>query len=573
MKRNLLLALVFVATSAVAQFTNDPALNSIVRDSSGPEEVVPICALNPQYGTTYVSWFNQNGMGSYDFSMQALDNFGYHAFQPSSLTVSNFPQSTAIFVYDTKVDNTNSMVSGFQDERSGVLDVVAYRVDQSGNFQWGSSGISLKDSAASGGIAPNVGILPSNDAVIAWIADGSPKDWISIRKISPAGNFLWASPTRIIDSTGVASFSRPQIVPMLNDDFMILYVRQTGSGLPASAMYMQRYDASGNPVWASPVAVSSKLIGFAAYPSVVPDGNNGAYIAYSSGNPSNPSMNDVYVQHIDGNGNLWSVDGTEACTSTLTHRMSPKIRFENGMANPMVLIKETDAAQGSSGVTIQSFDASGNRLLGPDGFAVTPITALYDEPYDMRAETDGMIILYAEGTFGNQQLLATKVNFTGTSVWTPATTVVSSVVSNKSRAQLTPVFSIIDLSNQIVAVWEDDRQDVGVYAQNINYDGTLGIQVNISSPDRQQLNAVVFPNPSGSNSFLKINSTTLDEVTATMYDATGRVIGAPAFLSLTSGTNEFKVNEIFRHSNLASGIYSIDIKGEKTAGRVQMVVE
>ena len=70
MKRNLLLALVFVATSAVAQFTNDPALNSIVRDSSGPEEVVPICALNPQYGTTYVSWFNQNGMGSYDFSMK-----------------------------------------------------------------------------------------------------------------------------------------------------------------------------------------------------------------------------------------------------------------------------------------------------------------------------------------------------------------------------------------------------------------------------------------------------------------------------------------------------------------------
>lgn len=409
--------------------------------------------------------------------------------------------------------------------------------------------------------------------MIAWIADGNPKDWISIRKISPAGNFLWASQTRIIDSTGVASFSRPQIVPMLNDDFMILYVRQTGSGLPASAMYMQRYDATGNPVWASPVAVSSKLIGFAAYPSVVPDGNNGAYIAYSSGNPSNPSMNDVYVQHIDGNGNLWSVDGTESCTSTLTHRMSPKIRFENGMVNPMVLIKETDAAQGSSGVTIQSFDASGNRLLGPDGFAVTQITALYDEPYDMRAEADGMIILYAEGTFGNQQLLATKVNFTGTSVWTPATTVVSSVVSNKSRAQLTPVFSIIDLSNQIVAVWEDDRQDVGVYAQNINYDGTLGIQVNISSPDRQQLNAVVFPNPSASNSFLKINSNTPDEVTATMYDATGRVIGAPAFLSLTSGTNEFKVNEIFRHSNLASGIYSIDIKGEKTAGRVQMVVE
>ena len=222
MKRNLLLALVFVATSAVAQFTNDPALNSIVRDSSGPEEVVPICALNPQYGTTYVSWFNQNASSSYDFSMQAMDEMGYQLLPSSGLTVSNYPQSSAIFVYDTKVDHENNMVSAFQDERSGLLDIVAYRVDALGNFNYGNAGISLTDSAASGGIAPNVGILANNDAVIAWIASGNPKDWISFQKISPAGITAYSSPKRIIDSTNVASYSRPQVVSMLNDEFMIL---------------------------------------------------------------------------------------------------------------------------------------------------------------------------------------------------------------------------------------------------------------------------------------------------------------------------------------------------------------
>ncbi len=573
MKKNLLLVLVFAASSAVAQFTNDPATNSIVRDSSGPEEVVPICALNPMYGTTFVSWFNQNASSSYDFSMQAVDIMGYRQLGSTGLTVSNYPQNSAIFTYDTKVDHTNSMVTAFQDERNSTLDVVAYRVDASGTFQWGNAGISLADPAATGGIAPNVGILPSNDAVIAWIADGSPKDWISFQKISPAGITSWATPKRIIDSSGVASYSRPQVVSMLNDDFMILYIRQTGSGLPASAMFMQRYDASGSPVWASPVPVSSKLIGFAAFPSVVPDGNNGAYIAYSSGNPSNPSMNDVYVQHIDANGNLWSVDGTEACTSTLTHRMSPKIRFENGMVNPIVLIKETDAAQGSSGVTIQSFDATGNRLLGPDGFVVTPITASYDEPYDMRAAADGLIILYAEGLFGNQQLYATKIDFNGNAQWVTSPLAVSTVASNKSRAQLTPVFSTVGATDQTIAIWEDDRLDAGVYMQNINTNGTLGISVNISSPDRKQVDATVFPNPSRSNQHLQITTETPDEITLSMIDATGRTIANATNIKLASGVNEFKLNDILHLSKIAKGIYSVDIQGEKTSGRVKLVVE
>lgn len=573
MKKNLLLALLIAGNSVNAQFSNNPAVNAIVRDSAGPEEVVPICGLNPQYGTTFVSWFNQNGSGSYDFSMQALDAMGYPALSPSGLTVSNYPQNSAIFVYDTKVDHTNSMVTAFQDERTGVLDIVAYRMDQSGAFQWGNAGISLTDPASSGGIAPHVGILQNNDAVIAWIADGSPKDWIAFQKISPAGVTAWANPQRIIDSSGVASYSRPQIVPMLNDDFLMLYIKQTGSGLPASTMFMQRFDAAGNPVWAAPVQISSKLIGFAAYPSVVPDGKNGAYIGYSSGNPSNPSFNDVYVQHIDENGILWSVDGTEACTSTTTQRMSTTIRFEKGMQNAMVLIKETDGSQGSAGVTVQSFDSTGARLLGPDGYAVTPITALYDEPYDMRSTGDGMIIIYAEGLFGNNQLYATKIDYNGTPVWTPATLTVSTVASNKGRVQLTPVFSTIDAVDQTIAVWEDDRLDVGVYTQNINVDGTLGITVNIITPDRSQLNAVVFPNPSAANCYLQLTSEWSDDIIVSLYDAAGRLINTSSTLQLIVGNNEFALNDLFHQAKFASGVYSISVQGKKTSAHKKFVVE
>lgn len=573
MKKNLLFALVFITTSAVAQFSSNPAVNAIVRDSLGPEEVVPICGLNPSFGTTFVSWFNQNASGTYDFSMQALDANGFKLLPTAGLTVSNYPQSTAIFVYDTKVDHTNSMVTAFQDERSGVLDIVAYRMDELGTFQWGNSGISLTDPAAAGGIAPHVGILANNDAVVAWIADGTPKSWISFQRITPAGIPYWATPKRIIDSSGVAGYSRPQIVPMLNDDFYILYIKQTGSGLPASTMFMQRFNSAGNPVWTSAVQISSKLIGFASYPSVVPDENNGAYIAYSSGNPINPSFNDVYVQHIDETGALWSIDGTEACTSTTTQRMSPTIRFENNMLNPMVLIKETDGSQGSAGVTIQSFDSTGSRLLGPDGFSVTPITASYDEPYDMRCSSDGMIIIYAEGLFGNNQLLATKVDFTGAALWTPSTVSVATVASNKSRVQLTPMFSSLGSAEQTVAIWEDDRIDRGVYTQNINNDGTLGSTVNIPTTTLQKLTATIYPNPSRTNQHLKITTNSTDKATISLYDAIGRMLGTVSNIQLNIGNNEFILSHLFSTTNLSSGVYSVAVEGEKISGRIQLVVE
>lgn len=573
MKKYLLLAFPFLATIASAQFSNNPAVNAIVRDSAGIEEAVPICGLNPLFGKTFVSWFNQNGSGSYDFSMNTMDGNGNLLLSSSGFTVSNYPQNSAIYVYDTKVDHTNAMVTAFQDERSGQLDVVAYRMDSAGNFMYGNAGVTLFDSAATGGIAPHVGILAANDAVIAWIAQGSPKSWISFQRLTPSGSRVWSSVHRIIDSTNTVSYSRPQIVPMKNEDFFLLYIRQSGSFFPpVSTMFMQRYNSAGNAVWPSPVQISSKTIGFASYPSVVPDENNGAYIAFATSNPVVSSFNDVYVQHIDENGTLWSVDGTEACTSSTTQRMSPTIRFENGMIHPMVLIKETDGAQGSAGVTVQSFDSTGNRLLGPNGFSVTPITAAYDEAYDMRSSGNGMIIIYAEGGFGNNQLFATKIDFTGAPMWTPITLSVSTVASNKLRVQLTPVFGVAG-SEQTIAVWEDERIGRGVYTQNINVDGTLGITTNILNPFYNKTDISIYPNPSASNQFLRIVSDETEFILISLYDATGRLLATSKNNELLDGVNQFSLSTIFPNTKIIAGIYSVSINGKNRSNRIQFVKE
>ncbi|MEY4593730.1 MAG: hypothetical protein RIQ47_140 [Bacteroidota bacterium] len=574
MKKLLSLLFLIIGVSSTAQYVNNPTTNTTVSDVAPFEEAVPIIGLDQGAYNTIVTYFNQNASGTYDFSMQVLDYAGTRSFAPNGQTVSSYPQSTAVFKYDTKVAPDNSIVTAFQDERSGVLDVVAYRMSASGSFLWGPAGIPLTDPAGSG-IGPSVGIMSNGDAVIAWQVDGSPKDWISFQRITLGGNTYWPSaPKRIIDSTFTVGFIAPQVVPMDNGEFMIFYYRAVGNfGLPVCTMYMQRFDINGNPVWAQPVRLSSKNVPFFSFPSVISDGSNGAYIAYTSGNPTNPAYNEVYVQHIDASGNLWNVDGTNACSGATTQRMSPKIRYTSSMPYPIVVMKETDGSQVSAGVTIQSFDTvTGVAQWLPDGVSVTPITAAYDEPYDMQELCGNMVILYAEGPVGNNTMYATKVDYNGVPQWSTPSIALSTVASNKSRGQLTTQHLVSTLNPQVVAVWEDERNDRGIYAQNISCDGTMGpLSSGISESVKPTWATSVYPNPAVK--YVRVYAERNEKVNMFLTDATGRTVAQRNALWLVSGMNEYSLSGLLQGGTLSSGVYTLTIRGDRAEEQVRVVVE
>jgi hypothetical protein len=559
------------AVAASAQFTPDSSVNTTVQDNPSVEEVTPL--VSSDNANTFITYFNQNGTGSYNFSMQVLDPIGYSGFTPNGLLVSNYPQGTSVSYYDMKATKQGGAVAAFQDLRTGVGDIVAYHMSQQGTFLWGNSGIQLNDPAApAGGYAPSVGILPNGDAVIAWYPDGSPKDWVDFQRISPSGTIAWpGTPKRIIDSTFTASYGRPQVIPTNTDDFFIYYLKQTGFFPPICNMYMQRFNAAGNPVWAAPVHLSSKTIAFFNIPSIVPDGNNGAYIAYTTGNPTNPGFNDVFVQHIDFNGNLWSTDGTPACTGITTQRMSPTIRCSPTMTNPMVVMKETDSGQSSTGVTVQSFDAvTGAALLGPDGYAVTPITAAYDEPYDMQAICGNWVILYARGTFGNNTMYAVKTDTLGVPVWTH---VLSSVASNKLNAQLSEAVTTLGMGDQLVAVWEDERSGRGIYAQNISCDGLMGPLVNSVDESLLPISAMtVFPNPSRGDIQVRIFSEDAGRASVRLTDMAGRTVAINEDVRLLNGMNEFRLSALFGITAFSSGTYCLQSVSKAGVQQARVIV-
>ncbi len=452
--------------NCVAQWTSNSLLNTVISDIPVYEEATPLQA-NTIDGKTFISYF-ENSTSGYLMKMQLLDSLGNKLFGNSGLLVSNHPQNTALFKYDLKIDLQGNAILAFQDQRSGNLGIYAYKIDTTGNELWGINGITLHVDTATSELAPKIGILSNNDVVISWNAGGSG-NWKAVpyQKISSAGLLTWSTPKII---SGALKYSRPTVIGISNEQFIIVFIMETGSGLGVSTIKAQQFDMNGVPIWPANITVSTYTTGFAAIPKVISDNNDGCYVGFDTGTPGNPFQNDVFVQHIRANGSLaWTTNGKEVSALASNNKNIRKLTFRSADNLIYVLLKVLDSGQSLSGVYGQSLDTAGVAQLTTNGALLVPLSStLYAEPYDWSDAGNGFITLYTQGTFGNNQMRGLKMDYTGSLIWTGIS--ISSAASNKTNA------SCSDFKNgQVVCVWEDERNDRGIYAQNISATGTIGV--------------------------------------------------------------------------------------------------
>lgn len=467
MKKKILLLLIWIAPFvSQAQFTTDTIQNTLVQNVQGSDQVTPL-SVTTSDGRTYISWFDNSG-GSYVLRMQLLNADGTAAWSPNGIIVSAYPQSTALFRYDLAIDQEENAIVAFQDERSGSLKVVVYKVNLSGVLVWGAAGVQLTDSTADG-LAPRITVTQTNQVIVAWNSTIGSAKWISFKKISPSGNIIWSK--RILDGN---KYSRAVMVPTDVDDFLMMYVKETGN-FPGvtSTLFAQRFDSNGLPVWTLPVQVSTKTITFFFFPDLIRDGQGGFYAVFNTSNPVAPSLNDVYAQHVSNGGTLWSATGTRLSVTTTQNNLLGGACVSN--SNTLrVAIQVLDGGQSNSGISFQALDSAGNVLLGPTGHALKPVVSpIYHLPRALVNAWNGYILVFTESTgFGTDKIKALKVDDIGTNQWTYDPTLCA---TPSGKDDLTAGKFV---NGQVVMVWADDRfvvgSDNGVYAQNIQGNGTFG---------------------------------------------------------------------------------------------------
>ena len=560
----LLLAATLSTFSARAQWSANSAQNLAIRDVAGTSEVTPRISPAPN-GGTWVSWFETVATTNYQMRLQLLDVNGRPQLGAAGLLVSNQPQGTALYRYDLKTDNLGNAILAFQDTRSGGNQCVAYKISPAGQQLWGATGIPLLDAAATSGLSPTIGITSGNNVVIGWNASGATSATrgskaVPLVKLSAAGVSLWTTPVAI--EAPARRFSRPSFVAVPgSEDMVVQYVEETGSGLGVSTVYAQRYNASGAAVWAAPVRVSDKTIGFAAFPEPVADGSGGFYVLLGSGNPANANLGDMYAQRILADSSQpWGSTGTEILAGTATARIGGSLQYVAARNEVWVVVNELNSSQSNSGFTVQRLaPATGAVQLTTSGAPVQGVSASYYSAQSLRDTGTGLIIVYTENTSAvTQTLSATKVNYQAQSAFPTSSgnIMLSSTVSGKQNYATLPF-----ANNQLVTVWADQRVDSGIYAQTIGDNGALGtLLASRNAVAAQPLE--ISPNP-GTAPTLRLDVPRPQQLTVQVRDLTGRLVRHIA--TLASGETSVPLDA----PALASGVYLVEttVAGQPWRGR------
>jgi hypothetical protein len=456
MRSPLLALLLPICAAAPAQWIT-PTENTRVSGTGSVQAATPMSAPGPD-GSTYITWFE--GASGYRLMMQRLDADGFALWDAGGIVVSDEPQNSALFRFDFTSDNAGNAIVAFQDERSGNLDVVAYRVAPDGTMLWGN-GIALT-TPGSTGLAPVIGVLNDDRVVIAWTTDRSPST-AAYRILPATGLPVQADPEEI---SSVGNCGRPKVVPNSDGGFWIQYAEQQGSFLNPATMYATRFASDGTPLLNS--QVSTRTISGFYFPAPISDGHDGFYIAFNSGNAANASLTDVYLQRMRDDGSTWTEPGTAVETGATTNRYANNTApaLLNDADGLMIAYSRKNTSQSEGAIHVQRFDTAGTALLGASGVNVVASSAALPEPFGTVPAIDGACFAYSSGGFNSETISAVIVAGAG-DVYPIA---VASTPSSIDDAVLLPFQGA-----QAVIVWQDSRFGGSVLAQPIVVPTTAGI--------------------------------------------------------------------------------------------------
>lgn len=514
--KSLLLFIVFLLPSLLlGQWSADSTMNLEICDLSG-EQVLPKIVPTSD-GGCFISWFDTRS-GSYCVYLQRLDYQGNPQFGEDGLLVSDQPQASWIVDYSMAVDGSDNAVLAFSDERNspGELDVSVYKISSSGEFLWGGDGICLSNPSVPG-FEPNpvVAVTGLGNCVFAW-GMSEATDYLVFQKLSPSGDKLWGDYGIVLSSA--ANLSSPAMVPSGQDSVIVLWKSSTGSyPMTVTHLYADMLDVNGDGTWSdSPVLVyNTGAITPWTFPGIIEDGSDGAVCFWYD----SPSVNsfDVWVQHLDSGGtNLFPFNGAQASTFSEDRlHMSPSAVI-NSSGECFAFWVESNANQNMYGVYGQKFSVTGDRLWTDSGLELLPLGSEQTAFVGAIASTDGIFVSYLINS-SNTSLKVLKLGFDGTVLWGPV-----SLSAGSLGGKDDPVVCQ-GYSDGAYYAWADFRGDGGVYAQNIQSDGTMGQYLGVG-PEASTRFLRVTPNPSrGAVSFI-LGGAAGETAVIRIYDLSGRLV-------------------------------------------------
>ncbi len=190
-------------------------------------------------------------------------------------------------------DDAEGAIVTWCDDRHGNLDIFAQRVDYGGNMLWATGGLSVCTSTGDQE-SPQIITGHNNGAIFTWRDGRSGNDDIYTQRMNSSGVRLWTT-----SGEPVCAVNGDQLLnSMISDEDDGAIIIWTDYSLSPEAVYAQRIDIQGDPVWvANGVHVAEGSSGHAG-----PDRDSGAIIAYMK--EGSDGYSDIYAQRLFSDGSL-----------------------------------------------------------------------------------------------------------------------------------------------------------------------------------------------------------------------------------------------------------------------------
>jgi hypothetical protein len=503
----------------------------------------------------YVSW-EDHASGNYDVYLQRLDAEGTPQWQEGGIAISTHPQETWITDYDLAVDAQDNAVLVFNDIRDGAdRDIFAYLISPDGDFLWGSDGLTL---SANDGFEPDprICVTTGGNYVFAWQEDSV----LHLRKVDVAGEDLW-NPA-IITLSATYTLSIPRLAPAPEDGVLLQYLVAQGSQFWAPKhLYVQRFDAAGQPAWAGQGAPIETLGGFGPQmrPAIRADGAGGAWSCWYE---TRASQLHAFAQHLMADGNVaWTANGVALSTTAGELQEQPALIVDEqgGPAEVELYYRVTDLNQNQAGIAGQRLSSTGERLWGEGGRLLHPLSA--EERHAViavRGPADTTLVghlAFPAGDVLNSRLVVEAVGNDHEAVWGPVEAASTASQKGYLTAAVTPW-------GQLVAVWQDKRDDADgdILLQNINPDGSVGpwqdTWVRMPARPRGASLAEAWPNPFNPTTTLSFTLPEASHARLAVHDLRGVQVALLTDRDWPAGTHRL----VFDAGGLPSGAYLCQLR-------------
>jgi hypothetical protein len=279
--------------------------------------------LSDGKGGAFIVWQDNRSGSDYDIYVQKIDGNGVSNWTPNGVAVCN-----AIgHQYNPQLvtDGLGGVIVTWQDRRKGQFDILAQRVDSSGQTLWAMNGqLVCNDSTSQ--INPKITSDHRGGAFIAWedFRLGSGSSDVYCQRILSTGQNAWVANGLPLCTSQNTQWNLQLIPDTIGGAIVAWQDRRNNT---YDNIYAQRIDPYGNIKWQVNGLAIAPVAGNQYYPQLVSDWLGGGVVVWQDNRLGVDY--DIYAQRITREGLIqWGAAGIPICNA-IGHQYNPQIIYQN----------------------------------------------------------------------------------------------------------------------------------------------------------------------------------------------------------------------------------------------------